>query len=87
MRDFPHRCGPVPGGGRRRLGREKVHVGPDRTAVGVEGAASALELGCPLRKGQRCHRDVKKKKEKKNFQHGVDGLFWLLQRRLPGGAV
>lgn len=65
MRDFPHRRGPVPGGGRRRLGREKVHVGPDRTAVGVEGAASALELGCPLRKGQRCHRDVKKKKKRK----------------------
>lgn len=83
MRDFPHRRGQVPGGGRRRLGREKVHVGPDRIAVGVEGAASALKLGSPLRKGQRCHRDV----EKKKFQHGVDGLFWLLQRRLPGGAV
>lgn len=77
MRDIPQRRGPAPGGGRRRLGREKVHVGPDRTAVGVGGAASALELGAPLRKGQRCHRDVKRKR--KNLQRGVDGLFWLLQ--------
>lgn len=68
MRDFPRRCGPVPGGLTRRLGREKVHVGADRTAVGVEGAASALELGSPLKKGQRCHRAVGKTK-KKNFQY------------------
>lgn len=65
MRDFPWRCGPVPGGVTRRLGREKVHVGADRTAVGVEGAASALELGSPLKKraalSSSCREDKKKK--------------------------
>lgn len=66
MRDFPLGCGPVPGGLWRRLGREKVHVVADRTAVGVEGAASALELSPPLRKGQSRHRAVS---GKKNFKY------------------